>query len=195
MANLFDQANAPTQEPNEVVIGSFVHWKRPDYVTDYPPALYRLVFIAREHTGAHEIQLTSATAADGAHYFSAASTATAVWLAGHYHFQVEVERISDSARIFLYRGFFDVAADLDTNGVDPRTHAEKMLNAIEALLEGRADKDVSSYSIAGRSISKMSVAELTDWRDYYRREHAREHAAANVAAGKPSHTTIKVRFL
>ena len=70
-----------------------------------------------------------------------------------------------------------------------------MLNKIESLLQGRADKDVSSYSIQGRSIAKMSIVDLLQWRDYYRKEVSKERRDNAIALGRPTKTTMKVRFL
>jgi hypothetical protein len=70
-----------------------------------------------------------------------------------------------------------------------------MVDKIEALLSGRADKDVNSYSIQGRSISKMGISELLQWRDYYRKEVVKEQRDLAIAQGKPTKTTMKVRFL
>lgn len=52
------------------------------------------------------------------------------------------------------------------------TFAEKMLQKIEALLEGKADSDVQAYSIAGRSLSRFSFGELQALRASYLREIA-----------------------
>jgi hypothetical protein len=98
-------------------------------------------------------------------------------------------------RVVVERGEFEVIQDLDNSGADPRTHAEIMLNKIESLLQGRADKDVSSYSIQGRSIAKMSIVDLLQWRDYYRKEVSKERRDNAIALGKPTKTTMKVRFL
>ena len=46
-------------------------------------------------------------------------------------------------------------------GQDVRTHAEKVFEALEALIEGRPTKDVTSYSIAGRSLTRMSPDPIT----------------------------------
>ena len=69
-----------------------------------------------------------------------------------------------------------------------------MIDKIESLLEGKADKDVSSYSIAGRSLNKMSVQELLDWRTYYKAEYNREIAKMRNANGDGSGNTIKISF-
>ncbi len=69
-----------------------------------------------------------------------------------------------------------------------------MLDKIEGLLIGRADKDVSSYSIQGRSFAKMSIVDLLQWRDYYSKEVTKERRDNAIALGRPTKTTVKVRF-
>jgi len=78
--------------------------------------------------------------------------------------------------------------------VDPRSHNEIMLQKLESLLEGKADSDVSSYSIAGRSLNKLGPAELLEWRDYYKREVASEKRAEAIKHGRRSKSTILARF-
>ena len=36
MSNLFDRANYPTQEPDELVVGDRWVWRRDDLVSEYP---------------------------------------------------------------------------------------------------------------------------------------------------------------
>lgn len=50
------------------------------------------------------------------------------------------------------------------------THAERTLAAIEAVLENRASKDQQSYSIAGRSITRIPITELLELRKQYKAE-------------------------
>ena len=69
-----------------------------------------------------------------------------------------------------------------------------MVDKIESLLEGRADSDVDSYSIAGRSLSKLSFEELIKARDYFRSEVKQEKAAELAERGLSTGATIKVRF-
>jgi len=61
-------------------------------------------------------------------------------------------------------------------------------------LSGRADADVSSYSINGRSISKLSIAELIEWRDYYKSEQVKELREYRKQSGQSTGSVIKVRF-
>jgi len=85
-------------------------------------------------------------------------------------------------------------SDLDDNQADPRTHAEIMLNKIQTLLQGKADADVSSYSVQGRSLTKLSFQELEDARDKYQQEVNKEKNDALIKRGKQTSSTIKVRF-
>lgn len=60
-----------------------------------------------------------------------------------------------------------------------KTHAEKMLEAIEAALEGRITDDYKTLKINNREITKHSFDELLRLRDYYRAEVARIKARRN----------------
>ena len=194
MANLFDAANAPTTEPTEVVVGDYIQWKRTDLGADYPNNLYTATYVARiTGGGANEIQLTGTASGDD-YLFTVDSATSADFAPGEYHWQLEIVRDSDSNRIVVDRGYFTALPDLDVNQSDPRTHAEIMIDKIESLLNGKADADVSSYSIAGRSLTKLSFNELVEARDYYKREHQREIIAERIRRGKSTGATVKVRF-
>ncbi len=195
MANLFNTDNAPTSEPTEFTAGSLVQWKRADLAVDYPPTLYDLVYKARLRGGNNPEISATATNSNGEFLVTLTNAVTAAVVPGDYYWQAEIERKSDQARILVAKGQWKVVPDLDQTGADPRSHAEIMVDKIQSLLEGRADKDVTSYSINGRSIAKMSVADLLSWRDYYKREVNLERRKADAAAGKPSSATVKVRFL
>lgn len=195
MANLFDADNAALIEPLAFTAGDFLQWKRVDLAEDYPPALYRLHYTARQRGGGATTFTFTATASDGVFLVQVASTVTADYVDGKYHWQAEIERISDGARIVVGTGEWDVLPDYASNNADPRQHAEIMLDKIETLLEGKADKDVASYSIAGRSITKMTISELLQWRGYYKSEVAKLSREARVRAGRPSNATVKVRFV
>lgn len=194
MANIFDIANAPTTEPETFTVGDFGQWKRPDLSAIYPPAEYNLQYIARDtRGGAHEINV-AATNSGGVHLFTVSSADSASFHAGRYHWQLEVTQISSSNRVVIQTGFVDINEDLDKNNVDPRSHAEIMIDKIESILQGKADSDVSSYSIAGRSLTKMAFNELIEARDFYRKELVAERNKEAIKNGKKGKSTIQVRF-
>ncbi|MDR0770741.1 MAG: hypothetical protein LBE75_06035 [Burkholderiales bacterium] len=58
-----------------------------------------------------------------------------------------------------------------------KTHAQKMLELIEARLEGRLLKEHNEYSIFGRSMKLMSVPELMEARSKYQAEIKRADVA------------------
>ena len=193
MANLFDSANAPTGVPVEIVIGDFIQFKITAFSEDYPNTEYTMRFVARIATGGSSEIKVDATADGDDYLFTISSAVTATYTLGHYHYQLEIERNSDSERLVVDRGELDLVTDYD-NQVDPRGHAEIMLGKIEAILEGKADSDVSNYSINGRSLTKFSPEELIEWRDYYKREVASHKREEAIKHGRRTKSTIKVRF-
>lgn len=194
MANLFDAANAPEGEPQTVVVGDFIQWKRSDLVDDYPLATHSAEYVARiTGGGVTEIKLP-ATETGGTYLFTVDSVTSADFVAGYYHWQLEVTQTSSGNRIVVDRGTFTAIADLDVNGADPRSHAEIMIDKIESILQGKADSDVSSYSINGRSLSKMTFEELMNARQFYVAELAREKNKERALNGDKTSGTILVRF-
>ena len=194
MANLFDADNAPKEVPKSIVIGDLVQFKLTQFSTDYPNTSHSMTFMARSGEGAN-VEFSIAASNSGDDYlFSASSAATSAFTAGLYHYQIEVLETSSNNRLILDQGELDVTVDLDVNAVDPRTHAEKMLQKIEAVLENRADADVSSYSIAGRSLTKMSPEELLTWRNNYRREVKAYRRKLDVKHGRKTSSTILMGF-
>ena len=194
MANLFNADNAPTTEPHEFVIGDFVQWKREDLVADYPTATHSANFVARLASGGNDEWTVAATEATSYYLFTITSTASAAFEKGHYHWQLEITETSSGNRIVVDRGTLDIHDDLDVNNVDPRSHAQKMVDKIESILEGKADADVSSYSINGRSLTKMSFNELIEARDFYRKEYQNELQVELAKNNEATGASIKVRF-
>lgn len=193
MANLFDVANAPTTEPERFSIGDFVQWKREDIVGDYPVATHSATWIARLASGTNTEITVNATEASTYYLFTIASADSALFSEGHYHWQLEITETSSGNRIIIDTGTLDIHYDLDNN-VDPRSHAQIMIDKIESILQGKADADVASYSINGRSLTKMSFEDLISARDFYRKEYAKELQKERAAQGDNTGATVLVRF-
>lgn len=197
MANLFDSTNAPEGEPSEVVVGDYLQWKRSDVAQDYPTSEgYTAEYVARiTGGGSFEIKLQQAAGSTDDYYlFQIGSATTESFLPGLYHWQLEITQTSSGNRIVVDIGDFTAIPDMDSNQADPRIHAEVMVDKIETILVGKADSDVASYSIAGRSLTKLSFSELIEARDYYKREVVRHTNAELLKRGKSNGSTIKVRF-
>ena len=91
-------------------------------------------------------------------------------------------------------GTLEILADVSAAGAgfDPRTHAQKVLESIEAVLEGRATKDQQSYKINNRELVRTDIADLLKLRETYRAEVARE--AAGGRSRKLLRRQVRVKF-
>ena len=194
MANLFDATNAPTNEPLEIQSGDFIQWKRTDLGRDYPNDEYQLKYSARLNgSGDTEIEIT-ATNSDDDYLVQIASSVSNLYATGVYLWQAYIVRTSDSERVKVGEGNWTVLANRDEDNSDPRTVAEINLEKIEARLSGRLDSDVSSYSIGGRSLTKIPLEELRVMRDYWKAEVIRERNERAIKEGRKTRSTVQVRF-
>lgn len=124
--------------------------------------------------------LLTAVAESDSYRTTASSNTTATWQAGDYSVAQWVEKVGQ--RITAASGIIKLLADPATAaaGTDTRSHLEKVIANIEAMLEGKAAKDVQEYSIGDRSLKKMTVAELISWRDKYKFQLAREQSSSKT---------------
>ena len=201
MTNPFDRTTFGETHPAHIVRGQFSGWRLD---RDYDGSIYSLKYIIREvgassETPPVEILGTFATISGSDYWFFEVTGSTS----DTWSFTSDVEarwdlvltRLSDSETAVLETGFLNV---FGTNS-DRRTHAELMLSKINSILEGRADSDVSSYSIKSRSISKMNIEELIMWRNYYIDEIRRTGGSVDnmdAPGGKTGRSgLLRVRFI
>lgn len=90
---------------------------------------------------------------------------------GDYRWSLYCLHTTNGGKSLIDTGRTEVAIDPTSDSAsDTSTHASRVLEAIEAVLEKRATSDQMSYSIAGRSLSKTPIADLIMMRDRYRAE-------------------------
>ena len=194
MANMFDTANALETEPAKIIAGDRLIFKRSDLNNDYANSSFTLKYSARlEGTGSTEIQIT-ATASGSDYLVEVNSSTTASYTVGTYRWQAYITRNSDEQRLTIDQGTWEVIANRDAATTDPRSHAAIMVDKIESILEGRADSDVSSYSIQGRSLTKLGIEELMAWRDRYKAELLLEKRKERALNGVGTGAKVLVRF-
>ena len=196
MANLFDRDNYPTQEPDLLVVGDRWTWRRPDLAATYDPADYALTYEYHEDSGgggSHKFALTATETTDD-YIIEIASATTASYATGDFHWYAFITRTSDSERIAVDDGYAKIELNFADTNADHRSHAKKVLDAIEAVLENRASQDQMSYSIAGRSLARMSIDDLMTFRNRYRAEYNEELKRWRVKNKQDTGNTIKVRF-
>tara|TARA_R110000823_G_scaffold229174_2_gene356251 strand:+ start:37 stop:621 length:585 start_codon:yes stop_codon:yes gene_type:complete len=194
MANLLDTAQASETEPEEIIAGDRLIFKRTDLGNDYANGSYVLKYSARlEGSGSTEIEITAS--ASGTDYLvEVPSATTANYTAGTYVWQAYITRSSDSQRVTIDLGTWEVIANRDAATTDPRSHPKIMLEKIESILENRAGADVSSYSINGRSITKIPIIELMQFRATYKAEYLREVRRERARNGIGTGSTVLVQF-
>lgn len=186
-------AEVGTSTPTKIYVGEYISWTRLE--TDFDPADgWTAYFKLTNSSNTETIQATDN--GDGKFLFTADSTVTGNWTAADYDYWISV--VKGSERYIVERGTITVHPNLGAGVVDARTHAKKMLDALEAMLEGTASKDQASMSVStpggSMSLSRLSVEEKIRWRDYYRREVAREKRQELIAQGKAAKTNIRVTF-
>jgi len=191
---MFDSANYAETEPAKFIAGDRLAWKRTDLGTDYAPATYALQYSARLENGG-TTEITIAAGESGSDYIvEVAAATTTAYTAGVYHWQAYIVRSSDSERITVDHGTWEVLANRDAATTDPRGHVKKVLDNIEAVLEKRSTKDQDNYSISGRSLGRTPIADLILLRDKYRGEYLREQRAERIRNGLGHGGIVKVRF-
>ncbi len=168
-------------------IGAGVTFKVTVNQPNYPAPEWDLELFMR---GASSVDL-SASADDDQHVLTATAAVTATWKPGRYRYELRAKRGDDT--LSIETGELIIAPDLAAQGAgfDGRDHARKVLDAIEAVIEGRASIDQQSYTINNRSLQRTPIADLLKLRDRYRAEvQAKKSARRGFGMGR----TIKVRM-
>jgi len=193
MANKFDSANYPTKEPTELQLGDFWAWKRTDLSVDYSTTAYSLSYEFNLVDGSTASNFTlTATEANNEYIIETSSTTS--FTKGEYNWIAYITRSSDLVRVKIGEGYTEIQDNYATTSASVRSHSKKVLDAIEAVIENRATMDQSSMSIAGRSLSRLTVDELMTFRDRYKVEYLKEIKKARIQNNKDSGNNIKVRF-
>jgi hypothetical protein len=136
--------------------------------------------------GTAAIEAANVDSSGTTHVLTVPSTALSGLSAGVYTLQL-IATNGTTTEIVLSETVSLVADDT----TDLRTSARKQLDAINAVLEGKASKDETSVSYNGRSISRMSWDELLNARDRLRRQVTNEE---RKAAGRSKITSVGLKF-
>jgi len=185
-----------TREPEKLVAGDTLKFTKTvsSYSVDDGWALsYSLV------SADNDYQFTATDNGDGQFLVTVAATVTTNYVAGSYKWQSYVTKAAE--RYSAASGTIEIVANFaEATAQDARAHCKKVIDAIEATIEGKASKDQQSYSIsfgdsgAGRSISRFSFGELIEARKYYKNEYQRLKRQENISNGLGSGRTIHIRM-
>jgi hypothetical protein len=181
----------PTNEPTSLRAGDTWTWKRT--LADYPAGTWTLKYRFKCSTTGFEI---TCTASGTDHLATVAAATSAAYVAGTWTWIAWVEGgvsekyTVDSGSIKIEPEYRTGAA---TVALDDRSHAVKMLAAIETWLESR-DPAVAEYEIAGRRMKYIPIAELLKLRSRYQAEVANNENAARIARGEGIGRKIQFRI-
>lgn len=185
-------ADIPTNEPSQLRAGDTWKWRR-ENLADYPAGTWTLRYRFKNAAGGFEV---TATASGLAHAVTVPAATTGGYAAGVYSWVAWVE--SGAERYTVDSGEAEVLPDLRAGTAaaaqDLRTHARRVVEAIEAVLEGRATKDQEEYRIGDRMLKRTPIADLLRLRDRYRNELAGEAAARRLVAGETPGFALQVRL-
>jgi hypothetical protein len=190
------ERDLPTYEPREFAAGETPRWRKS--LADFPASDgWALDYYLRGAGAGFDVR----AAADGDDFLFEVPLASTENLApGNYRWQGWVSKGAESykvaeAPVVVKQGFAGVAANTT---VDTRSQVKRILDAIDALIEGKATRDQQQYTIAGgggyRMLMRIPVSELVQLRKEYARLYARERRRERVRRGGSVFPTIKVRF-
>lgn len=179
----------PTKEPETIQAGVTLTWTKS--ITDFPAGTWTLTYYLNEDSSAQS-GMSFAAAADGIdHLVTVTAATTAGWVPGRYKM---LGRVSDgTAKHDVFIGFVEVLPDLAVAG-DYRSHAKKVLDAIEAVIITRAGAALVSFNVEGQQFQNISHAELISLRSFYKAEYLAEKAATRASQGLSSPGRILTRF-
>ena len=195
-------------EPTTLVSGNFINWVRPydsvfyvdkDGETQYLSSTdSTLTYILRNKDNRIEV---TASSTDKDFEVLVNSTASEKWQPGLYYWAAVVTHttLAVQRQWEIDRGSLVIKENFANAGVveyDGRSHAKKVLDALEAAIEGRADKqtlDWISYSIAGRSRS-IDSRELRVWYAQYKAMYQKEVDEERIAQGLPTTNRILIQL-
>lgn len=176
--------------PRRISAGDTLTFRR-NY-PDYPAGTWALSLELVNASGKITIDGASVTADGDEFVVLVAASTTASYTAGDYHFRAYVT--SGSTRYTVERGTLTIDPDFSGAAADRRSHAEKTLAAIEAVIEGRASKDQESYQIAGRSLTRTPLEALLKLKGHYEAKVAKERRDERRRRGLGGRQVIRARL-
>lgn len=173
-------------------------------VPDYPSSAgwtlkYRLTPRFTTPTQA-PITLTAIANADGTYQVQESPANTQNWVAGFYTWSRWVEKVG-ARQTLTERGQLEVRPNpaASAQGLDTRSVARKMLDAVEAMLANRStqtQRELVSYTIGsrGQTFDPNDRASLVKELSFWKWQVANEDAREKIAAGLPNPRRIGIRF-
>lgn len=150
----------PMKIPNHLSAGTSIKWQ---FTSQYAVEGWHFSYLLR---GKSAIDIGASVSGDTVTVDVSASMSKE-WIDGLYEWKLFITKNDevidiDSGRVTINPDFSSIAS-----GHDARSHARRMLDSINNVLEGRILSDHERYSIDGRSLDRIPIAELHRLRKSY----------------------------
>lgn len=177
------------REPLEITAGDTLIWTR--RLIEYPASGGWVLKYALR--GPAVIDITSTADGDD-HLVTIPSNQDPALIQGNFSIQGYVEKTGE--RHTVYSGHLKVNQNLVSAvaGHDGRTHAARVIDAIEALIEGRATADQQEMVVDGDRLVKTPFEMLIKIRQRYRVELSAEKRKERRKQGRSSGRLIKYQL-
>jgi len=170
--------------PTVIRAGDTVKWKKS--FPDYPSSEWALQYAIYNQTNYYTVNAIAEE--DGSFLITISATESAAFDAGEYHY---IARVSKNNEVYTVEsGTIKILPDV-TSAVDDRSHVKKVLDALEAVIEGRATRTDLEYQIGDKRIRNMSHGEIYMLWKKYKWLYELELQAQGI---KTAGNKVKVRF-
>lgn len=187
--------------PKQIYAGTTVKWRDDAATGPLNESItsgtgnYSLVYYLRTNAS-HEGHTVTGTSYGTGWEFSISATDSAGFDAGDWYFYAEASKGSE--KFTLGSGRLEVFSSLAYTGqpgaFDGRTQAEQDLDAVTTAIRQIVSDKVKSYTIAGRSFTKIDMPDLVLRESQLKAIVARERKAAMIANGLGDPHSLYVRF-
>ena len=184
-------AKTLTRVPDKINAGDSVEFILTE--SDYPASDSWEVTLVLINKDSKETFTSSADGDD--HKFTLLPADTQDIKPGEYYWKTFVADGTD--RFNTGEGRLEVVPDISSDDIksrDLRSHVKKVLDAINAKLEGKASEDELSLSIDGQSLSRFSHSQLLDFKSEYEEMYSVELRNERRNQGRNTRKTRKIRF-
>ena len=178
--------------PNSFTVGESFSWTKSFSL--YPTSSWALTYHFRGVGQGFDVVGT----ANGIKFeLSALASQTNGCVAGKYAYQAFVTKntekiLVDEGLVLVHPSLASVAANATFDG---RSNAQKILDAIDAMVQGKATLDQQAYQIGNRQLSRIPIPDLIVLRDKYQRIVSEEKRVQGLKSGSSYLKTIKGAFV
>ena len=165
----------PDYEPAEITPGETLEWTKE--FDSFPASEWTLKYYFR---GAGQGLDAVATADGETHIVLVPAASTASLVAGAIYWQAWVEQgaekhLVESGQATVKPSLAALAEDATFDG---RSDVKRILDAVDAMIAGKATRDQQEYQIGNRMLRRIPLADLINLRKHYAGLYAKERRRA-----------------